>query len=187
MQPDLGTNSMLANLEKDTVFLTAAKLGEIFCTEDGRVFRPDREMMQWKARTGYHVVAPTFYKKRYAFLVHRLIWIFFNGPILDNRAQINHINGDKSCNQLSNLELVDHSQNMLHAYAMGLNKANIKYAGHRNANAKLTEQQVREIRELRDTINPATGKRFRQHHVAEKFSVSRPLISMIWNRKTHTL
>jgi hypothetical protein len=49
--------------------------------------------------------------------VHRLVLLVFVG---DSTLQVNHINGVKSDNKLSNLEYVTQSQNMKHAYKKGL-------------------------------------------------------------------
>lgn len=51
--------------------------------------------------------------------VHRLVWIHFNGNIPSN-MQINHINGIKNDNCLSNLELMTAKQNIYHAISLGL-------------------------------------------------------------------
>lgn len=52
-------------------------------------------------------------------LVHRLVWLIFNGSI-PKAIEVNHIDGIKSNNKLSNLELVTGSGNAKHAYAIGL-------------------------------------------------------------------
>lgn len=51
--------------------------------------------------------------------VHRLVLLSFVG---ESSLQVNHINGIKTDNRLSNLEYVTHSGNMKHAYRIGLEK-----------------------------------------------------------------
>lgn len=54
-------------------------------------------------------------------LVHRLVARAFIGVCPDG-LQVNHINGRKYDNRVENLEYVTRSENMLHAYALGLKK-----------------------------------------------------------------
>lgn len=83
---------------------------------------------------------------RYIGMAHRLIWEFVNGPI-PAWAEINHVNGVKKDNRISNLELVTPSENVMHAYRLGLMTA----TGEKNGRAKLTSDQVREIRASDET------------------------------------
>jgi hypothetical protein len=53
------------------------------------------------------------------YLVHRLLAQAFI-PNPDGKPQVNHIDGDKKNNDLSNLEWVTQSENQLHAYRIGL-------------------------------------------------------------------
>lgn len=54
------------------------------------------------------------------YYLHRLIVETFIGS-LDGK-EVNHINGDKYDNRVDNLEIVTGSENMLHAYKIGIRK-----------------------------------------------------------------
>lgn len=79
------------------------------------------------------------------FLVHRLVWSAFVGPIPDGLT-INHIDGSRLNNHLSNLELATMREQMLHAYATGLQK--IQRGEARGHVAKLKNEQVARIKRL---------------------------------------
>lgn len=72
---------------------------------------------------------------------HRLVWEAVHGPIPADR-EINHIDGVKTHNGIANLEAIDHSGNVRHAFAAGLNSN----AGEGHPSHVLTAEQVREIR-----------------------------------------
>jgi hypothetical protein len=75
-------------------------------------------------------------------LLHRVIWEVVRGPI-PAALRINHINGVKTDNRPSNLELVTNQQNTIHAYGIGLYDAH--GLGENHPRAKLTDEQVRAI------------------------------------------
>jgi len=70
-------------------------------------------------------ISSTGYSKvsfgRNSISAHRLVWIVFNGKI-PNGMEINHKNGIKHDNHLTNLELVTRGGNIKHAYDRGLRK-----------------------------------------------------------------
>lgn len=54
------------------------------------------------------------------FLIHRLICAAFHGDAPNEKSCVNHKDGDKSNNSASNLEWVNHTENMNHASQLGL-------------------------------------------------------------------
>lgn len=78
--------------------------------------------------------------------VHRLVAAAFL-PNPKNYKLVNHLNGVRDDNRVENLEWCDHSRNTKHAYEIGLC---VGRAGELNSQAKLTTEQVRLIRKLRD-------------------------------------
>jgi len=70
---------------------------------------------------GYLLVGLTKDKKQNTFRVHRLVCEAFIKNEF-NKPQINHIDGNKSNNNISNLEWCTASENIKHAFKLGLNK-----------------------------------------------------------------
>ncbi|MBM0275108.1 HNH endonuclease signature motif containing protein [Micromonospora tarensis] len=81
--------------------------------------------------------APEDWQTEHTVLAHRVIWEAEHGPLADGLT-VNHLNGVKTDNRLANLEAVTQSDNMRHAYRTGLHQPV-------RSNARLTEQQVRDI------------------------------------------
>lgn len=75
---------------------------------------------------------------------HHLIGYFIFGERMIGK-QINHVDGNKSNNKPTNLELTTPSENVRHAFKTGLKKA---AQGEDNKSSKLTEKDVYEIRSL---------------------------------------
>ena len=74
------------------------------------------------AHGGYLRVCLTHYNKTlHSYYIHRLVLIAFKGYDKE-RMFVNHINGNKQDNRLENLEWVTPSENMKHAYRIGLEK-----------------------------------------------------------------
>ena len=80
----------------------------------------DKISKQTKAKCGYLFVSLTNEKgESKIYRVHRLILEAFT-PNHENKPFVNHIDGDKHNNELSNLEWCTSSENMIHAYENGL-------------------------------------------------------------------
>ncbi len=65
--------------------------------------------------------------------VHRLVAQAFI-PNIDNKLEVNHIDGNKENNCINNLEWTTSSENMQHAFKTGLAKVNKNMQGRFGAN-----------------------------------------------------
>jgi hypothetical protein len=98
-----------------------SKDGDIYIKETMYKMKPSL------SSNGYLRIGLTKDKKKTIFLVHRLV-AFAYIQNLDNKIQVNHINGIKSDNKLINLEWATRCENMQHAYKNGLMKGFYDYA-----------------------------------------------------------
>ena len=100
--------------------------------------RKGKLMTQHIDQDGYMKVGITKEKVRKHYFVHRLISIaFINNS--GNKAQINHKDGNKQNNSLSNLEWCSITENNNHALNSGLRKMP---NGNNHSNAKITEDEA---------------------------------------------
>lgn len=96
---------------------------------------------------GYLIVCLFKDRQRNWMTVHRIVFKTFIGNI-PNGFTINHKNGIKIDNKLSNLESATHSYNITHSYrSLGKKPPNNPNYGEKNGSAKLTRKQVQEIKE----------------------------------------
>jgi hypothetical protein len=72
-------------------------------------------------RDGYLVVNLSKNNYHKLYIIHRLVASSFI-PNLENKKEVNHINGVREDNRLENLEWCTRSENQLHAYQIGLQK-----------------------------------------------------------------
>lgn len=112
--------------------------------------------------TGYLVFTVRKDGVQKQFRVHRFIWECHNGIIPKDKV-INHIDGNKHNNCLSNLELVTTQENVIHAWTVLKRPVEVK--GHKNGMAKLTEEEAIEVIRLckEGYSNPVIGKMFNIH------------------------
>ena len=108
-------------------------------------------------------------------LVHRLMAETYH--LQGDGSQINHIDGDKSNNNIENMEWVTPSENMLHAYATGL-KVPIKGEDHYATN--LTEAIVHNICRMLEE-----GRRiFQILYELDEYHITRAQVKHIKSGKT---
>lgn len=118
---------------------------------------------------GYFLVILSKDKIKNTCTVHRLVAKAFI-PNPKNKSQVNHKDGNKLNNHTENLEWVTNKENMKHASKSGLMER-----GEDRYNAKLTEEDVLEIRATSGWVCTMT-------ELAEKYDVSITLISQIKKR-----
>lgn len=117
---------------------------------------------------GYHYANLFKDGKQLRIGIHQLVMREFVGDV-PSGMEVNHKDGDKSNNRLTNLEYLTHVENMLH-------KANVlgkHERGELNAKAKLTEWAVKKIRQMRQ------ARSHTQKEIAIMFGVSRATVQRI--------
>lgn len=75
-----------------------------------------------KDRDGYLQLSISSDNKSYSRRIHRLIAETFI-PNPENKPQVNHIDGNKLNNHISNLEWVTAKENIRHSWSLGLSKS----------------------------------------------------------------
>ncbi len=108
--------------------------------------------------------------------VHRLVALAFI-PNPDFKPEINHRDGIKNNNRVSNLEWETGKENVKHAVENGLFNS---LRGSKHPHSKLTEEIVLEIRREYAT------KEISQTDLAKKYGVPQGRISCVVNRKSWT-
>ena len=127
-------------------------------------------------KSGYLKVTLRRNPDQFTALVHRLVASAFIGPI-DPLMQVNHRNGDKTDNRLSNLELVTNGENLRHRVDVLGQRPLHPGTGSKHHQAKLTEPDVLELRRLY-----AAGMDPKE--LAERFHIVRTTVYPIVSRKT---
>jgi hypothetical protein len=108
--------------------------------------------------------------------VHRFIaMLFVANP--EGKPHVNHIDGNKTNNDPSNLEWVTHGENMRHAFRTGLTPPPQSGPGERSPAAKLNWRAVEQIRALL--------KEGHTHQaVADQFGITKGNVGMIARNET---
>lgn len=128
-------------------------------------------LKQQHVTSGYLKVALCKDGKEKTQLVHILVAKHFI-PNLLNKKEVNHIDFDKENNRASNLEWATSKENKEHSVRHGVNARGI-----RHSQAKLTEEQVLEIRRKKEPWVYTIGM------ICKDYGISKDTVKRIMNRK----
>lgn len=114
-----------------------------YVTHDGITrYQEERIMSPWRGYTSlYNCVRLYKNGNRTKYSVHRLVAEHFL-PSWDPYLEVNHIDGDRDNNKVSNLEMCTHQENVRHSIIHFLKND----YGEKSSNAKLRNLQAQEIR-----------------------------------------
>jgi hypothetical protein len=164
-------------------YYEVSNLGNIRSIARGQGRRTGKLLTCWVTAFGYRGVQLQVDKQNVSFLVHTLVTEAFLGPCPINK-EVDHIDGNKANNVVTNLRYLTRSENIQarneRRKVAGLPLTSAQYGEH-NPHAKLTSEQVAEIRRL--SVNGMF-----QRQIAECFGVRREAISKIvlgkrWNKE----
>jgi hypothetical protein len=136
-------------------------------SKNGMILK-ERILSKCECKNGYYYVSLRDGHRRKNFYIHKLVANAFLDELGDT---VNHKDGNKKNNCVSNLEIVSYSENNKHAYDIGLRKK-----GENHYNAKLTYAQVEEIKHR--------GKYAPYYKIGKKYGVSAATIRDILLKNT---
>lgn len=94
--------------------------GEIYSNHTNKILKT------YVGKDGYKRIDLRKDGKKYKLKIHRLVLSTFSNKEYKNEFDVNHIDGNKSNNNISNLEWCTRKENINHAVHNGLNKQCIK-------------------------------------------------------------
>lgn len=126
-------------------------------------------------KKGYRLIVLNTQTNRGTYTIHRLVAQHFI-PNPDDLPQVNHIDGNKLNNTVTNLEWVTNQQNRDHAMKNGLHRVTF---GEERENAILDDDKVRDIKL---NFEKGRGKK-NSNYFAKKYGVHKQTILNIMNGK----
>lgn len=152
--------------------------GKIEVSSTGRVRSVLRgkpfELKTQKDQKGYHRLRVTIDREKKSFKLHRLVaQAFIDNP--EGLPQVNHIDGNKDNNHVSNLEWVSNSENARHAIANGLWDS--VFQGSQRENNKRKKSVI--------GTNGIETKEFESVSDAERYLGSRHVVDVLKGRRDH--
>jgi hypothetical protein len=147
--------------------------GNVYSEKTGKL----KQLSPILTHYGYYEVQLSSSLNKLRAKIHRLVAeCFISNP--NNLPQVNHLDGNKLNNHVSNLEWCTPKDNLKHARENGLNTSNNlspNGRGEKNTRSKLTEKQVLEIKVLLE------HGILMDKQIAKIYNVGAPRISKIKN------
>lgn len=150
-------------------------LGNVYSMFDNVGHKSGRLKSNTVTPRGYVVTKLSINGKARDHFIHRLLMLTFRPIENSDKLQVNHIDGIKTNNSLSNLEWCTSRENIRHAWHVI--KVSYVRCGEDSSRARFTENDIREIRRL-----ATTG--MTQEAIGKIFNASQRVISKIVTRKS---
>lgn len=137
-------------------------------SEDGKIYRFGRELCFWTDRDGYLRCCITDDNGRRRMISsHAAVALAFIGPKPSPKHEVCHNDGSKSNNHFSNLRWGTRKENH-----QDLKRHGTSLIGEKNGRAKLTEENVNEIkRVIKSSMGKQRVRRGTMASLAKKFCV----------------
>lgn len=145
--------------------------------KNNRFFK-GRILKSYLDKDGYPTIILSKSNKKRVIHVHRLVAQVFI-PNLENKEQVNHIDGDKQNNRIENLEWCSNLENIRHSWSSGLS-TNKHCWGELNYKARLSESDVKFMR----TNFISRSKDFGITAMARRFNISTGHAANVIYRRT---
>lgn len=168
----------MTGFDKDRWIADALRRGVYHVEADGTVWKRTKVGVRMVKPSVHRPTGRVYFNMTHAgltksVLLNRVVALA-HLPNPHGHPEVNHRDGDKENNAVSNLEWADRSEQERHAFASHLKSTR----GSQNANAKLTAVQVNEIR------NRAKFQKMPIEDLASMFNVSARTIRDILNERT---
>lgn len=133
-------------------------------------------------KRGYYIVTLCKGKERKTKKIHRLVAEAFI-PNVENKLQVNHIDGNKLNNNVKNLEWCTDSENMIHAYKTGLMKPVIGKQNGASREVIKYDLNMNEIARYETGRLAAKKNNISKNGIAWRCKVGKPIKGFIWKYK----
>lgn len=178
-------NVVNADLTKTQKRIVEAKSRGYYVTEDGKLISPNKQLQAKKCGTQRYPTFSTNWGGVFSIPVHKFAaYCFYGVESFKDGLVVRHLNGDVEDFSLANIKLGTHSENNLdkseEVRASAARKARASQ-GKSSLSAKLSEDDLKEIKDLYSNLNGKKAPNGIVKALCEKFGVSRTAIINVKN------